>query len=480
MYKLVLCWRYLLTRYLALLCIVSVMLGVATLIVVNSVMNGFSTKLKDRLHALLSDIDIEATSFYGLDQPGAKMERIRHDPFLSERIAGMTATMEVVALLQFEVNGETILKPVKLIGVDAKDRSRLGGYAEYLQNPQDREDPSFELRGEALKRWQFEQAQEQMLNPEPLVPIRPGNGLPPPAPPEPSPVKPIGIVVGYAIAHVRLPEGDENGRPVLDEHGKPVIKEYCILPPGKEIILNTVGGQRIEPVPFRGVVADHIKTEMSDYDGNYVYMALEDLQHLRTMHGRATSIQVKLKDYEKDKKAVKERLQELFPAYQVSTWEDKQGPLLAAISIEKGILNILLFLIIGVAGFGILAIFSMIVVEKTRDIGILKALGASNRGVMKIFLGYGLLLGAVGALLGTALGVAFTVYINEIEKKLTEWTGQEIFDRTVYYFKDIPTDIQPASVVLIVLGAVLIAVVFSILPALRAAVLHPVRALRYE
>ena len=170
----------------------------------------------------------------------------------------------------------------------------------------------------------------------------------------------------------------------------------------------------------------------------------------------------------------------MFPACQVYTWEDKQGPLLAAISIEKGILNILLFMIIGVAGFGILAIFSMIVVEKTRNIGILKALGASNGGIMKIFLGYGLLLGLVGAALGTLLGVTFTVYINQIEQKLTDWTGQQIFDRTVYYFKDIPTDIQPLSVALIVIGALVIAVVFSILPALRAAMLHPVRALRYE
>jgi lipoprotein-releasing system permease protein len=99
---------------------------------------------------------------------------------------------------------------------------------------------------------------------------------------------------------------------------------------------------------------------------------------------------------------------------------------------------------------------------------------------MKIFLGYGLLLGTVGALLGTGIGVWFTVNINTIEKKLTKWTGQEIFDRSVYYFKDIPTDIQPLNVTLIVLGAVVIAVVFSILPALRAAMLHPVRALRYE
>src|SRR6202035_757887 len=123
---------------------------------------------------------------------------------------------------------------------------------------------------------------------------------------------------------------------------------------------------------------------------------------------------------------VVERLQQLFHGYpvEVQTWEHKQGPLLAAISVEKGILNVLLFLIIAVAGFGILAIFAMIVVEKTRDIGILKALGASNGGVMKIFLGYGLLLGLVGAGLGTVLGLAFTLHINEIEQFLGRVTGQ--------------------------------------------------------
>src|SRR5205807_1114412 len=152
-----------------------------------------------------------------------------------------------------------------------------------------------------------------------------------------------------------------------------------------------------------------------------------------------------------------------------------QGPLLAAISIERGILNILLFMIIGVAGFGILAIFSMIVIEKTRDIGILKALGASNFGVLKIFLGYGLLLGVVGATLGTALGIGITLYINRIEHLIAQVTGHQIFDRHVYYFNEIPTNIQAMSVALVDGGAVFIAVLFSIMPALRAALLHPVR-----
>ena len=83
MYKLLLCWRYLRTRYLAMVCIVSVMLGVATLIVVNSVMGGFSTKLKERLHGLLSDVVIEEPHAGTFDDPDGKMALIRKDPFLA-------------------------------------------------------------------------------------------------------------------------------------------------------------------------------------------------------------------------------------------------------------------------------------------------------------------------------------------------------------------------------------------------------------
>jgi lipoprotein-releasing system permease protein len=157
-----------------------------------------------------------------------------------------------------------------------------------------------------------------------------------------------------------------------------------------------------------------------------------------------------------------------------------QGPLLAAVQMETTLLNILLFLIIAVAGFGILATFFMIVVEKTKDIGILKSLGASSSGVMSIFLGYGFSLGLVGAGVGMLGGIGFVVYINQIAK-LVEWTtGHEVFDPTIYYFQKIPTILDPVTIVWVMIGAVLIAVLASVLPALRAARLHPVQALRYE
>jgi lipoprotein-releasing system permease protein len=154
--------------------------------------------------------------------------------------------------------------------------------------------------------------------------------------------------------------------------------------------------------------------------------------------------------------------------------------LLAAVEMESAILNVLLFLIIAVAGFGILAIFFMIVVEKTRDIGIMKALGASATGIMSIFLSYGLALGIVGSGVGVGLGLLFVSYINEIETGLSWITGRPVFNEDIYYFSEIPTMVSPWMVFWVALGAISIAVLASILPARRAAKLHPVQSLRYE
>jgi lipoprotein-releasing system permease protein len=465
-YKWVLCWRYLRTRYLALVCIVSVMLGVATLIVVNSVMGGFSTKLRDRLHGLLSDVVIEAWDYDGFANPEGKMALIRSDPWLNEHIEAMAPTLEIFAMLQFKYRGMPIMRTVRLIGVEPESRARLGGFAEHMVLRQGH--PAFELTADGHQRQEaLHPPHHRVFEDIPLDPPAPG-AKPNPDPPPSRPFVVQGAIVGHAIAHFRNPDTKE---------------EVCTLQPGDDVIITTVGGgQVLSAVQARFAVADYFRSEMSEYDANYVFVPLDYLQQLRTLQNHATSLQIRLKNYDRDSEEVVKRLTTLFAGapVQVQTWEHKQGPLLAAIGVEKGILNILLFLIIAVAGFGILAIFSMIVVEKTRDIGILKALGASNGGVLKIFLGYGLLLGLVGACIGSGLGLTITTYINQIERFLTSMTGKEIFPREVYYFKEIPTHIQVGSVLLVNAGAIAIAVVFSILPALRAALLHPVRALRYE
>ncbi|MBI2825850.1 MAG: FtsX-like permease family protein [Planctomycetia bacterium] len=281
-----------------------------------------------------------------------------------------------------------------------------------------------------------------------------------------------GLVLGMALASYR----DQQGR------------DRFLALPGDDVKLSfPTAGTPPDVCHASFTIVDFYESKMSEYDASFVFVPIRTLQKLRGMFdpttgiGYATSIQIKLRPGA-DGDAVRDMLRANFmpQLYNVSTWRDKQGPLLAAVQLETAILNLLLFLIIAVAGFGILAIFFMIVVEKTRDIGILKSLGASGRGILGIFLGYGLSLGLVGAGAGLAIGLLFIAYINEIADVLGLITGHEVFDPSIYYFLKIPTIVDPATVAWIVTGALAIAVLASVLPARRAARLHPVEALRYE
>jgi len=480
-YKLLLCVRYLQTRYLAFICIVSVMLGVATLLVVNAVMSGFSTKLKDRLHGVLSDVVIDTDRMEGFPlSPGEMIKSIKGSA-AGDRIEAISPTVEVFAILQHNFRGQVVTKPVRLIGIDPIGRAAVGGFSEYLERQKNVASPSFDFTPKALKHHDLVRRQRELADnpftlgmPE-IQPFAPNlGGLPAPdmADMKRGMTEPQlqGVILGYTLAHFRF----------RDEDGK--VVEQTALEEGDDVTITTVGGAQLKPVWGTFLVTDYLKTEMSEYDQSFVYVPLEQLQAIRGMGDHATALQIKLKNYERDKKSVIEDLRKLFPYadVRVATWEDHQGPLLAAIDVERGILNLLLFMIVGVAGFSILAIFTMIVSEKYRDIGILKALGASNRGVMSIFVGYGFLLGAVGCICGTFLGMRITNNINEIEAFLTKITGRSFFPRDVYYFKEIPTHVELKNVLLVNLGAIAIAVLFSLLPAWRASRLHPVRALRFE
>lgn len=549
MYKLLLCLRYLRTRYIALASIISVMLGVATMIVVNSVMAGFSTEMRDRIHGLLADMMLESRSMDGMEDPDAIMAKIQQAA--GDYIAEMTPVVEVPGLITFNLAGEPYTRPVDIIGIDPKGKSHIGPMKEYLESFQpvmrdgkvlrpalrsmDRS-PNWELSEEATEyrkrrlrdnRLMLEaegytvgrtgptqDAQVQQAGAEqPLDPTesgvevaggfgeevyvepdesteddkfeKPDFGAPTAQPRDLDAPHDARIYVGSALISVPV-ENAETGETEL----------RYLLRPGDDVTIGTVRANRMDPIKIESTITDVFKSGMSEYDSRLVFMNIEQLQEQRFMFDNAvwspkgelldatysvTSIQIKLKNYS-DWPEVERRLTAVFPPekVQVLTWEDKQGPLLEAIEVESAILNVLLFLIIAVAGFGILAIFYMIVVEKTRDIGILKALGASSNGVMSIFLSYGLALGVVGSTVGVVMGLLFVYYINQIENALSWVTGRDVFDDTIYYFSEIPTRVNPAMVVWVAVGAMTIAVLASILPARRASRLCPVESLRYE
>jgi lipoprotein-releasing system permease protein len=299
--------------------------------------------------------------------------------------------------------------------------------------------------------------------------------------------KPMGVIVGWGLGTIRNPRAHST-----DEQDKGELQDRVILHPGDVMSLTLatrddltgIDGSPKAQVPHTAnfVVTDLFRCDMSVIDQMVVFVDILDLQDMQTMHNMATTLELRLADYDRDIESCLHELRQLFPdrMYEVKTWKEIGGPVISAIGIERSILNVLLFLIIAVAGFGILAIFYMIVVEKTRDIGILKALGASNRGVMGIFVSYGLLLGVVGAGLGTLGGILFTLNINKIERFISLVTGGDVFPRDIYFFDQIPVDLSPWTLVWVNIGAIAIATGASVFPALRAALLHPVRALRFE
>ena len=287
-----------------------------------------------------------------------------------------------------------------------------------------------------------------------------------------------GIVLGIGIGSVR-------GR---DSEGK--VKDYFFIRPGDDVsVAFPNAGTPPRAIDEMFTVVDFYESKMSEYDATFAFVPIETLQRARGMIdpsskvGAVTSIQIKLKPGA-DLSAARNALRDEFPPQesyvQVNSWRDTQGPLLQAVQMETTILNVLLFMIIAVAGFGILATFFMIVVEKTRDIGVLKSLGAPGGGIASIFLGYGVLLGSLGSGAGVVCGLLFVWKINEIARVLEWFTGREVFDPTVYYFDSIPTIIHPFTIVWVSIGAVLIAIMASVLPSIRAARMHPVEALRYE
>jgi len=504
MYKLLLCWRYLRTRYIALASIVSVTLGVATMIVVNSVMEGFSREMHERLHAILSDIVVEAHSLSGFPDPQWHMEQIRR--YAGDEIEGMTPTVHVPAMLSFQYAGQWVTRPVQLIGIDERTQAEAGEFASFLRHPVNRQAMSFGLRDDGYdvdgqpagwerRRRTIERQraiEDEMRRSAPLLPKQPADQTAkgdapandklddifnsrPQAPQKAfDPLKEhhTGVVLGIALATYRDREG----------------KDRFLTLPGDDVKLTfPTAGSPPRAIDDVFTIVDFYECKMSEYDSSFVFVPIEKLQELRGMIDPqsgtrfVTAIQVKLKAGANNDQ-VRDKLRKAFPPelVTVSTWQDKQGPLLAAVQMETRILNLLLFMIIAVAGFGILAIFFMIVVEKTKDIGILKSLGASSSGVMSIFLGYGLLLGVVGSGAGMVAGLLFVSYINEIAGWLEMLTGQPVFNPQIYYFFQIPTLVEPFTVAWIVLGALVIAVMASVLPARRASLLHPVEALRYE
>jgi len=217
-----------------------------------------------------------------------------------------------------------------------------------------------------------------------------------------------------------------------------------------------------------------------EYNLSVIVTSLVDAQDLYDLDGSVHGLLVMLYDPYQAPAVEEELAWELGPNYRLQSWMQENASLLNALIVEKNVMFYLLFFIMIVAALCILSALITFVVQKTREIGMLKALGATDRQVSLVFLSQAALVGAVGDLAGWGLGILALTYRNEFLHFMNRMTGFELFPASIYGFTDLPALIFPRDILLICGSAWVVCILGGVIPAWRAGRLKPVEALRYE
>ncbi|MBN1418157.1 MAG: ABC transporter permease [Planctomycetes bacterium] len=484
MYKVTICLKYLLSRrFVSIAAVLAIAGSVALLIIVMAVMEGFKETMRDRIRGTLAHLCVEhfPVALAHWEDLSASIEDLDHVQATAPYVETITAYR--IATPSGDAVDWGILR-----GVDPVLEARVGRFGEYLLRPEELEE-FFDQIGRIGRREAQPPARTERISDDDLRRIfslswrrrlieernrfsldeaLEGFGDAPPQP----------IVVGIeAVRSGRFREGQ-------------IVTLTSFSP--------TTGDAR----KGQFMVVGAFKTGLYEHDLRTIYTTLpaacefvgsydpdlEDLQGNPVGGYRVSGVSIALDDYRNADRVKREIYAEVLPTFsrfhlggaKVQTWEEQRENLLRAVSVEKGIIALILLILVGFASALIFLVLTLQLIEKTRDLGILQAIGATPGGILIIFLMVGLIISSVGLGLGIAGGVVFAGHINPIHDQITAWTGWELFPRDIYYLDRIPVYLNLGDLVLYLVLTVFMGFVGSLLPAAWAAGRDPIRAIRYE
>jgi lipoprotein-releasing system permease protein len=249
--------------------------------------------------------------------------------------------------------------------------------------------------------------------------------------------------------------------------------------PGDSINLLSAGGRKMNPVTGGFAprvetfeVTGIVQTGMYEYDNAYAFIALDKAQSLAGLGDGVTGIEVKTTDRWQASAVASQLVGALGWPYRSVDWEEQNHSLFQALKLEKLGMGVILLLIVLVAAFNIVSTLTMVVADKTKEIGILKAMGMPARSIRRIFFAQGLVIGVVGTVFGLVLGFAAALALDKYQFiKL---------DPQVYFIDHLPVSTQPSDVLWIILASIAIAAIATVYPSVQASRLFPIEAIRHE
>jgi len=457
MYKIFIAFRYLISRPISLVSIIGIFLSVGALIVVVSVMSGFLRDTKAFIRGTMSDLVITpkryVRTFDGqiikLNPSFDKVQKaIRDVPGVTgvaPRLVRPALITKAERMASHSVSSNSDFNFVKVLGIDQAQEREVSDLNKLLQNVHDkyqvdRLDDPFYLSDENKEAKYF-----ACDYPSILV----GNNR----------FIYLGLTKGSVVTLATIDES------VLEKGG--IGQEKTVKAYEKKFFL-----------------AGAFSSGNHQFDMQYAIIDMKAGWDWVDVENEINEVYVSVEDYETRGIEIKESIIKVLKkhnyAADVETWEERNEVFLGAVENERTILGVILAFFILIATFNVYATISMMVTDKTKDIGILVSMGATSYGIMTTFVLCGLFMWLIGSILGSIGGYLFANNINSIKDFIEDKFNIEVFNSNVYNFKEIPVEISVYFIGIIIVGTFFMCLFFSLLPALRASLMNPVKALRHE